>query len=326
MNGRIPKHRRLRILCLFVLLVSPNLACFAEQADDGFRQFFYRDGRQLEVIINSEFSADARDNLVDWIDHISEALRNVYGHWPHEYWQVAIAPTAARGSDPIPWAQVLRSPATRVEFYTTANPTLEELRSDWTGYHEMAHLLIPYRGWGDYWFTEGLASYYQNVLQARAGIITEQQMWQKLYDGFQRGIAEKRFNGRPLSDVSKNMRVDGGFMRVYWSGACYFLAADTRLRLQSAGALTLDDALAKLNACCGQSSMSVPHIVTKLDQLNHVTIFGELYEEFVDATEFPSFDMLFASLGVKVINGVVVLQQDGPEARLRRAIVEGANQ
>ncbi|MEM8659395.1 MAG: hypothetical protein AAGF35_00795 [Pseudomonadota bacterium] len=315
-----------RAVIVLALLASASYADEATQTNGSFSQFVHRDGRQLEVIIDEQFSRDARENLTAWIEYISEALRNVYGHWPHERWEIAIAPTAASGSDPIPWAQVHRSPATRVEFYTTANPTFDELRSAWTGYHEMAHLLIPYQGWGDYWFTEGLASYYQNVLQARVGLITEQQMWQKLYEGFQRGLAETRFNGRPLSDVSKNMRNNGGFMRVYWSGACYFLAADTQLRLQSAGALTLDDALAKLNACCGQSAMSVPEIVAKLDELNHVLVFELLYEDFVSATTFPSFDTLFASLGVRVVDGVVVLQQTGPGAQLRRTIVQDASQ
>ena len=94
-----------------------------------------------------------------------------------------MTPAPAAGSDPIPWAQVHRSEVDRVEFLTSPGATYADLKRAWTGYHELAHLLIPYRGWGDSWFSEGLATYYQNVLQARAGVLDEQQMWQKLYEG-----------------------------------------------------------------------------------------------------------------------------------------------
>ena len=73
-------------------------------------------------------------------------------------------------------------------------------------------------------------------------------MWQKLYEGFQRGRAEHAFEGQSLQQVSDALRQSGGFMRVYWSGAWYFLAADTRLRMQSGGEVSLDDALEKLTA------------------------------------------------------------------------------
>ena len=79
-----------------------------------------------------------------------------------------------------------------VEFFTATQATTDSLQRAWTGYHELAHLLIPYQGWGGAWFSEGLASYYQNILQARVGILTEQQMWQKLYEGFQRGRGDAK--------------------------------------------------------------------------------------------------------------------------------------
>ena len=90
-----------------------------------------------------------------------------------------------------------RGEVDRVEFFVTAEASAERLRQAWTGYHELAHLLIPYRGWGDAWFSEGLASYYQNLMQARAGVLSENEMWQRLYDGFRRGLAEREFDGRP---------------------------------------------------------------------------------------------------------------------------------
>jgi predicted metalloprotease with PDZ domain len=190
----------------------------------------------------------------------------------------------------------------------------------WTSYHELAHLLIPYRGWGDAWFSEGLASYYQNLMQARSGVLSEQAMWQKLYEGFQRGRAEHAFDGQSLQQVSDGLRQSGGFMRVYWSGAWYFLAADTRLRMQSGGKVSLDDALEKLNRCCADTPLSVPDMVDKLDELNRVVLFRPLYEDLIASTAVPPFETIFASLGISLRSGNVSLQKAGPGAEIRRAI------
>ncbi|NQX90364.1 MAG: hypothetical protein HRT77_17110, partial [Halioglobus sp.] len=214
-----------------------------------------RDDRQLRLFISPEFTAEQRLQLTAWIDFIAETLAQVYGHWPRRQWEIAIAPAAAAEHDLIPWGQVKRDTVDRVEFYTAPRASAEELKREWTGYHELAHLLIPYQGWGDAWFSEGLASYYQNILQGRAGILTEQETWQKLFDGFSRGQAETRFDGQDLASVSKAMRYRGGFMRVYWSGAWYFLSIDMRLRRQSRGKLTLDKALQKLNSCCADEQL-----------------------------------------------------------------------
>jgi predicted metalloprotease with PDZ domain len=117
------------------------------------------------------------------------------------------------------------------------------------------------------------------------------------------------------------MRDEGGFMRVYWSGAWYFLVADVRLRQQSGGKLTLDQALEKLNHCCADAKLSVAEIVDKLDQLNSVLLFRPLYQQTRRSTEMPAFDSLFASLGIAVVDGDVVLQQHGPGAALRKQIL-----
>jgi len=316
------KHSRLW-LCGALLLIGLLNPVTQGHAEETTRQDLVRDGRVLEVHISSEYTESMRQNLVAWIDFIATAMREVYGHWPRQHWQVSVAPVSAGASDPIPWAQVHRGQPDRVEFFTAANASVEQLKHAWTGYHEFAHLLIPYKGSGDAWFSEGLASYYQNLLQARTGIISEQQMWQKLYDGSQRGMADTTSTGQTLTTASNKMRQQGGFMRVYWSGAWYFLAADTRLRQQSSGKLTLDLALKKLNECCANARLSVPEIVTKLDQLNRVLLFQSLYDDLVASTETPSFEPIYSSLGINLVDGRVILQDTGPGARLRQQIAAG---
>jgi hypothetical protein len=283
-------------------------------------ELLLRDDRRLQLLISAEFDQDQRIQLTRWVEFIASALAQVYGHWPRHRWQISIAPAAAADHDLIPWGQVHRDKIDRVEFYTAPRATAEQLKHEWTGYHELAHLLIPYQGYGDTWFSEGLASYYQNILQSRAGILTEQQTWQKLYDGFMRGRAQAEFDGQPLASVSNAMRKNGGFMRVYWSGAWYVLAIDTRLRQQSRGQLTLDHALRKLNDCCADEHLSVREMVERLDELNEVALFTPMYEEVRVSEAVPGFEKIFASLGVSIVDGEVRLQQVGPGAQLRRQV------
>ncbi len=301
-----------------LLALATGLPAWAE----GQRQVLQEDGRELEITVSEAYSPAARVEVMDWIQSIADALRDVYGRWPRQRWAISVSPAAASASDPIPWAQVHRGEVDRVEFFTAPQASAAELKAAWTGYHELAHLLIPYRGWGDAWFNEGLASYYQNLLQARGGLIGEREMWQRLYDGFQRAIADADFDGQALAAVSEQMRRTGAFMRVYWSGAWYFLAADTRLRLQSGGRRNLDLALAELNACCADEQLSVPEMVRRLDELNRVILFQTLYHEVGASTRLPPFEPIFASLGIDVVDGQVRLQDAGPGARLRRQLLQ----
>lgn len=300
-------------MCLALML-----AAVTASAGEHVSQTLEKGGRVLEIQISENFKPAQRDKLVQWIDFTSGALLEVYGYWPRQRWRVSITPAPAAGNDPIPWAQVRRDEIDEVAFFVSPQASAKELESEWTGYHEFAHLLIPYRGWGDTWFSEGVATYYQGLLQARSGVITEQQAWQSLYDGFMRGHAEVQFDGQTLREVSASMREEGGFMRVYWSGAWYFLAIDIRLRQQSGGRQTLDMALQRLNECCADQHLSVPEMVVKLDELNEVLLFQRLYDQVDASMQVPSFDSLFASVGVSVADGVVVLQQEGPGAQLRQ--------
>ncbi len=274
--------------------------------------------RRLEVNISELFPEQSREEIGQWIEHLAHSLTLVYGHWPRERWAIDVEPVSGSSDDPIPWAQVHRETVDRVAFYVLSSANADTLKNEWTGYHELSHLLLPYRGWGDTWFSEGLASYYQNVLQARVGVLSEEQMWQKLHDGFSRGKADSRFNGQTLLSVNQKMRENGGYMRVYWSGAWYFLAADIKLRAQSNGTQSLDNALEQLNNCCATRSLSVAEIIAQLDTSTGQRIFSELYQQVYQSRQMPAYESLLSQLGIEVDRGQVSLIADGAKAKRRR--------
>ena len=133
---------------------------------------------------------------------------------------------------------------------------------------------------------------------------SQEKAWLKIYKGFQRGDkGAKKLNSETLSVSSSKRRSkgrSGRTMRIYWSGALYFLKADIALREQSKGQQGLNDVLLKLNSCCieGAKIWSGNELASKLDDLSGTEIFKPMYQEFSSATHFPEYQSIFKRLGV----------------------------
>ena len=303
----------MRSLLLVLLVLWSGL----QQSAAATSYRYERQGQVLEITLSGDFSETSRSGVRDWIESTAEALATVYGRWPRDYWRVHVRATNHRGRDPVPWAQVNRGDPDRVSFYIDGSASYDTLVGNWTAYHEFSHLLIPYRGWGDMWFSEGLASYYQNLLQARHGVFDEREMWQRLHDGFIRG----RSNRRPdlsLQELSERRYEVGGTMRMYWSGAWFFLAADAELRRRSNGSKSLDSALLQLNNCCREQSLSARQIAARLDQLSGESVFVPLFEQADASKALPDFESIYRQLGISLRAGKVSLDEDHENAALRR--------
>lgn len=301
-------------------LLAPLFLFFLASAPVLGKEYRLTQNDQVVVIDMHFLIPDGqREGVLNWLRFSTDALASVYGRWPRSEWRIEIAPISLYSDDSIPWAQVNRGDPDIVAFYIDAMASERELVENWTTYHELSHLLVPYRGWGDLWFSEGLASYYQNLLQARTGVIDERLMWQKLHDGFERGLD----NPRPdlnLAELSPDMRENRSFMRVYWSGAWYFLSADIALRKESGGDVTLDTALGMLNSCCRDRSMSAREIAKKLDLLTGSTLFTDLFARARASRALPPVAGLFSDLGISIQDGTVSLLPDHPGSAIRRDI------
>ena len=59
--------------------------------------------------------------------------------------------------EPVPYAQVERGSPTKVKLQVDANASLQELVDDWTLYHELSHLYLPYLDTPSFWLNEGFA-------------------------------------------------------------------------------------------------------------------------------------------------------------------------
>ncbi|MCB1747848.1 MAG: hypothetical protein H6977_16155 [Gammaproteobacteria bacterium] len=262
--------------------------------------------------------------LARWLATAVATAARAHGRLGARHVQVVVVPVAD-ADEAVPFGQVIRDGGSAVQFFVDAARAESAFLADWTAPHEFSHLLLPYVEADAKWVAEGLASYYQNVLMARAGSYDEARAWAKLVAGFGRGE-----HSVPALSLDDALPVGGwdGIMKTYWGGAAVFLLADVELRRRSAGAAGLDQALAGLAACCLPSprTWTAPDLFAALDAQAPFAVFTPLYARHHAAAAFPAWRPALRALGVVVgDDGSVTLDDGAPDAALRRAIMDGGS-
>lgn len=257
-----------------------------------------------------------------WIDTVVDSVADVVGSFPRDRVRVELVSDHSR--NPIAYGRVRRADPTRIQLRVHPEATLAGLLDDWRGFHEFAHLMIPFPGNDDIWFSEGLASYYQHLLQARAGIIESDEAWRRLAAGFQRGLDDPRGAGKSLGELSPDMWHERAFRRVYWTGAAYFLRVDLRLRRESGSRYSLDQVLADFNQCCRVQGSRVDalKLIERFGELSLPAVWREEYEAMIDAPARPQIEAAFERLGIELSAAEVELS-DAPDARRLRRTITG---
>jgi len=300
-------------------LVSLLLLVFTTGVFAQMDEIHYGDQR-VDVLYGEGLGMSDRQQTYRWLQTVTNALRTVYGELPLNAFTINIQKSAG-AADPVPWGQVKRDPT---NVLLVINPALgfDEIQDDWTAFHELSHLLIPYQGYGDLWFSEGLATYYQNIIRARSQVISEADMWSELISGFERGQAQSQWSHLTLSDLSDNSRHYPAYMRIHWSGVHYWLSADIKLRQHG---LSLDMLLQKLKVCCWGQSLTALEISTKLDKLAGLDIFVPLFHQYRDSKTMPEYQLLLSRLGLvrNLDSHDIVFKSDAPLVQTRRRIYHG---
>ena len=274
---------------------------------------------RLSVLDGSPPADD--EQMHSWIADAAQTVADLYGKFPLAQAQILIVP-GARSPEPTPWAYVVRGGSPAAHFFINQRRPIREFYDDWTAVHELSHLLLPYVGSEDAWVSEGVATYYQNVLRARGGRTTALDAWERLHAGFLRGMDSAP--GMTLAQATESMYRGGTHMRVYWEGAAIILIADVRLRQITAGKQSMDTALAALNECCGseERSWSGRELFDKLDEITGTSVFRELYDQHVASKNFPDLTQAYRSLGITDKGASIELAPEGREKQLRDAIME----
>ncbi len=260
--------------------------------------------------------------LQRWAEEAARATTLSSGRFALRTAQVEIREIDSRSTSAVPWGQTSRDDNVSVLLYVRRDATYEQLRADWTAVHEFSHLAHPYLGERGRWLAEGLASYHQNLLRARAGLLTSEEAWQRLDAGFRRGEAA---GSGPTLDAMGRQR--DGTMRVYWAGAAYWLEMDLRLRRDHD--TTLEAVLDRYAQCCldGTAHVAPEDFATALDRAGGVEIFTQAYRDYAASMAFPSLTESYRALGIEREGEGLRFSNDSAAARaLREAMTMRALQ
>lgn len=300
------------LLPLSLMLSLLSLPCLAATDTRVLRA---GDSRLRVEVVDVDDPARA-DMLQRWVRESAEATKTSSGRFPLREAYVRVQQIDSRDPSPVPWGQTRRRREVGVLLYVRRDATYDALRSDWTAVHELSHLYHPYLGDSGRWLAEGLASYYQNVFRARAGMLDADEAWERLDAGFRRG--ESATIGARLDAMGRGR---GGTMRVYWAGAAYWLEADLALRREHG--ISLDAVLDGYARCCldGGDPVAPPDFVAALDRIADSEVFATLYRRYAASRAFPVLDDAYRRLGITHDDGGLEFSGDNRSRQLRESIM-----
>jgi M61 glycyl aminopeptidase len=276
-------------------------------------------GGVLRVSVLHGADDEQRAKLHDWLSRVTKAILSAYGRLPLPDVQVLVLPMPSHRRA-VMFGQSIRGEGNALELLVDPSRPISEFDNDWVAVHELSHLMHPYLGDRGSWLSEGLATYYQNVLRARAGLLAPVQAWDRMKEGFE---DQRGSYSASLQESARDMHATHDFQRIYWSGAAFWMTVDTDLRRDSHGKLTLDLALSRFRDCClpAYKRWEPDDFVAKLDALLGTHTISVRYREFADMRRFPDWKKVYAALGIGNADGHLHLDNDAPDAALRDAIM-----
>ncbi|MCB9624928.1 MAG: hypothetical protein H6721_14865 [Sandaracinus sp.] len=270
---------------------------------------------EIEAALFAGSLSVGRDGLERWLRAAVRAVGTFPDGFPVAHLHVAIVPSGP-GWRPVAFGLVRRGGGPSVMLLVHDGIPEEALVRDWTAVHEFSHLAMPRMYEEDRWLSEGLATYFQEVLRARGGLIDAEDAWASIATGFERGRAVG--TSRTLWNESRDMMQTHAFRRVYWAGTAWALEADLALRERGR---TLDGVLAESRA--RWSRREVWHglaLLAECDAVIGEPLLVPLAERYGEMTEFPDTDALLREVGVR-FGQDLDLDGQAPRAAAREAIV-----
>lgn len=219
-----------------------------------------------------DFSSLEQAKLSQWLEFSSQATLSVLGPYP---FAMQLYLYRRPGNEPVPWANTWREQSQQVHFYVAPQFSKHEFITDWTAYHEMAHLALPFLGRDNAWFAEGFASYMQYQIMQQAGLIDSAATQINAKFTLQRNHYLQQLS---MADTAALLLSQRRFAAGYWGGAQFFVIAERLLQQQ--GKAPLNQQLQRYQQCCRLKDINLQQVIQSLDSVSDSTIFSQLLQQF----------------------------------------------
>jgi hypothetical protein len=247
------------------------------------------DNNKFRVHGLSSFADEDKDKISRWLQKGVNATRATLGVYPRPL-ELYVYPK--KSNQPVPWAHTRRDNLESIHFYIDSRFPLKKFVDDWTIYHEISHLALPYLGSEYSWFSEGFASYMQYQIMAETGILDgtlKQRYEQKISPHL------RWFNSDlAASIIAKRLMSKKNYPAAYWGGAWFFVVADKQLRQKHN--ITLNMLLEQYQDCCRLRDENIQDVVASFDKLIDAPLFSTLLHRFENQAAQEVYPQEFTSM------------------------------
>ncbi|HYE00466.1 MAG TPA: hypothetical protein VEH84_13860, partial [Alphaproteobacteria bacterium] len=253
------------------------------------------------------------ERIATWVGRAGEAMARYFGGYPAERSLIVILPRAGR--DGVPFGRVIPGGGITMMVQVGERADRDALLNDWVLVHEMVHTAMPFLSDNGSWLMEGLATYVEPIVRARAGWITPEAVWAEFARGMPRGLEAMTRLGMRRA----------GFGAIYWGGALFALITDMEMRKRSDGQRGLEDCLraVRRDGGTGDKRWTAAEFVAACDRAVGGTVMADRVQMYYMDGGPVDLDRLWADLGVVRQGDRFTLRGDAPLARIREAIIWG---
>lgn len=270
------------------------------------------DAASLRLITLPGGLATTSEERSQWMQETATAISAFWHGFPVSDVMVVLVPTPGHAG--VAHGKVVAAGGPSVAIHIGALARAPDLYADWILVHELFHLGFPSFSGEGKWLDEGLATYFEPIIRARAGWHSPHAVWSEFERDMSQGLTAVEATG-----VEKATSFQG----IYWGGAILALMADVRTRQRTAGAVGLEDGLRAVLAAGGNASR-----LWKLDRAIDVidARLGEpTLRKLADAHSFAGkpvdLPRLWTELGVRKQAGEVVFDEAAALAGVRQTII-----
>jgi hypothetical protein len=278
--------RRMSLFMLMFWLILSLQACWSGQSRDDINKQI--ETRKISWVWQDSFSSAQQSMLKEWIGQIYLLTDELLGPFPFE---VEVHFHRREGaSEPVPWAHTRRSGNQELHFHVDPNFSPEAFWTDWTAPHEISHLALPFLGKKHAWFAEGFASYMQNLVQLEMGVMTREEVNQKLEEKITYNSAFFDGKKEPFQFVATELvRATHNFPAMYWGGASYFIRLDNHLQTKGK---SLPGLIRDYQEPCRMKDKNLSEVISSLDSILGEPICAELLEMYTEKPAAQLFEGL----------------------------------
>jgi hypothetical protein len=268
-------------------------------------------GASIDVAITPGGTGVSSDRLVAWMKTQASAVAAYYGSFPISRLLVIVR---SGGPGAIGGGSTMGEGGASILLNVGRETTEEDLAEDWVTVHEMVHVSFPsvLRPWAE----EGLATYVEPIIRARAGLLDRDHVWRDLILGLPKGQpaeGDGGLDGRPT------------WGRTYWGGAAFWLLADVEIRKRTENKRSIDDALRGVVSGGGNVAVTwkLEEALGAGDRAVGTPVLVELYHSMKDKPVKVDLDDLWKRLGVRLERRKVIYDDAAPLAAVRKGITGG---